>query len=105
MLHGTQNILIMRKKMKIKKSNPVKVTIWMRALYHLESAPNASQLAMMVNCTYSHMIDILEIFGERGWVTVKKVGRENKYKFTEKGKLMRNCVIPILVEMKETWKR
>jgi predicted MarR family transcription regulator len=48
--------------------------------------------------TYSHAVKILNFYIRKGFITIEKIGRENKYTYTAKGKVVYNSFL----NLKET---
>ncbi len=60
----------------------------------------ASIIAKQVDCTYSHTVRILQIFGENGLVTFEKKGRIKVVHLTNKGKKVAKTVKKLINQLK-----
>ena len=57
---------------------------WIKILPQVENA-NIQQLAKKHDVTYAHLHKLIHIFEVHGWLTIERVGRENKMRLTRRG--------------------
>ncbi len=53
---------------------------------YLNDGQYVSNISKHVDCTYSHVIKVLDVFHKAGMIEFKKEGRVKKVKLTKKGK-------------------
>jgi predicted transcriptional regulator len=63
-----------------------KPTMMLIGLYNAKSEVYASNLAKQVDCTYSHVVKILQQMQKAGLITFNKTGRLKLLALTQKGK-------------------
>ena len=68
-----------------KPKNPIYVPMWIETLMLIRRDIDLLEISKIMWGTYSHIHHIAKKFEELGWVTKEKIGRKNKYTFTEEG--------------------
>jgi len=77
-----------------KPKNPIYIPMWVETVILMEQDLDLLEISKVMWATYSHIHHIAKKFEELNWVTKEKIGRKNKYTFTEKGKVVaHNCKI------------
>lgn len=77
-----------------KRKNPIIVPMWVETMILMKQGHGLLEISKIMWATYSHIHNIAKNVELYGWVTKEKVGRTNKYTFTEKGdEVVKACEI------------
>ena len=64
-------------------------------LYYAESYMYASQISKKIDCTYAHVVNILNIMKSKGYVKFKRKGRIILISLTLKGRLVADHIVEL----------
>lgn len=79
----------------------IKLPQWTELITVLKEKDNLSmyKLNIMLNRTYSHTFKLIKEMEKYGWVKTYIEGKERRIELTQKGKHIKNCVVPIIIEL------
>lgn len=75
---------------------------WVDLITSLQPKNNLSmhRLSRKLDITYSHVSKLITEFERLNWIKTSIKGRERKIELTGKGEEIKNCFIPVLLELK-----
>lgn len=72
-------------------TTPVYIPIWIELIVLMKQGNTEIKASKLLDATYSHIHKLAKMFEENKWVVKKKVGRINKFTFTEEGNKIANA--------------
>lgn len=92
MLEERERLKTMQKEAKKIREKGI-LTIW--SLSFIEEGMNISDLANVMDATYSHMLKIVNNYEKNGFIVLKSKGREKQLELTDNGKKLRALLITL----------